>query len=133
MSQENVEIARKATEAFNRRDRDAWLPLMDPELEWRSPPEWPESGTVRGREAVWDFMVSIDDAWEQENFEMVDVIDAGDGTLVARYQRAVRGKTSGIADEFDYWWVGTFRGGRVLSHEWFATRDAALEAAGLSQ
>jgi len=132
MPRENVEIARKALEAFNRRDRDAWLPLMDPEVEWRSPPEWPESGTVRGREAVWDFMVSIDDAWEQENFEMVAVIDAGD-TLVARYQRAVRGKASGIADEFDYWWVGTFRGGRVLSHEWFATRDAALEAAGLSE
>ena len=130
MSQENVEIARTATEAFNRSDRDAWLRLMDPEVEWRSPAEWPESGTVRGREAVWDFMVSIDDAWEQENFEMVDVIDAGD-SLVARYQRAVRGKASEIADEFDYWWVGTFHGGRVLSHEWFATRDTALEAAGL--
>jgi hypothetical protein len=62
MSQKNVEIVRKATEAFNRRDRDAWLRLMYPEVEW---------------------------------------------------------------------WVGTFRGGRVLSHEWFATRDAAVEAAGM--
>ena len=37
MSHETVEIARKALEAFNRRDRDAWLQLMGPELEWRSP------------------------------------------------------------------------------------------------
>jgi hypothetical protein len=37
MSQANVEVAHKATEAFNRRDRDAWLPLMDPELEFRTP------------------------------------------------------------------------------------------------
>jgi hypothetical protein len=33
MSHETVEIARKALEAFNRRDRDAWPQLMDPELE----------------------------------------------------------------------------------------------------
>jgi len=48
MAQENVEIARNATEAFNRRDKDAWLPLNDPEVEFRAPAEWPESGTSAG-------------------------------------------------------------------------------------
>jgi hypothetical protein len=52
MSEENVELAWTAMEAFNRRDRDTWLALNDPELEFRADPEWPESGTVTGREVV---------------------------------------------------------------------------------
>ena len=32
MSQENVEVARQAYDAVNRRDLDAFLELMDPEV-----------------------------------------------------------------------------------------------------
>ena len=120
-------------EAFNRRDRDAWLALQDPEVEFRADPEWPESGTVRGREAVWDFIVGLTDVWEQDAFEMVEVIDAGNDKLAVRYRRPVQGKASGIADVLDYWSVSTFRRGKILSLEWFANRADALEAAGLSE
>ena len=133
MSEANVEIARKAMEAFNRRDRDAWLALNDPEVEFRADPEWPESGIVRGREAVWDFGVGLTVAWEQDAFETVEVIDAGDDVLAVRYRRPVLGKSSGIADVLDYWCLHTFRRGRILSHEWFSSRKKALEAAGLSE
>ncbi len=133
MSQENVEIVRNAMEAFNRRDRDAWLALQDPEVEFRADPEWPESGAVAGPEAIWDFVVGLADAWEQDDFEMVDVIDVANAKLVARFRRPVRGKASGIADVLDYWAVNTLRQGRILSHEWFANRADALEAAGLSE
>jgi ketosteroid isomerase-like protein len=133
MSQENVEILRQVTEAINRRDRDAWLLLQDPEVEFRADPEWPESETVGGREAVWDFIVSLTDAWEPADFEMGEVIDAGSDRLLARLTRPVQGKTSGIADVLDYWCVFTFRGGKILRSHWFATRDQALEAVGLSE
>jgi ketosteroid isomerase-like protein len=133
MSQENVEIARRAMEAINRRDRDAWLEVQDPELEFRADPEWPESETVAGREAVWEFIADLTDAWEQDDVEMVEVIHAGDDKLLSRYRRPVRGKASGVADVLDYWTVGTFRLGRILRLEWFASREKALEAAGLSE
>ena len=133
MSQENVAIALRAMEAFNRRDREAYLRLLDPEVEFRADPEWPESDTVAGREAVWDFALSLTDAWEQDDFEMVEFIEAGDDRLVGRYRRPVRGKTSGITDVLDYWLVTTFRRGRILTQEWFASRDKALEAAGLTE
>ena len=51
-------------EAFNRRDRDAWLRLNDPEVEFRADAEWPESETVRGHDAVWEFVTGLDDTWE---------------------------------------------------------------------
>ena len=133
MSQGNVEIARKAMEAFNRRDRDAWLLLHDPEFEFRADPEWPESETVHGREAVWDFVVGLTDAWERDDFEMVEFIDLDHGKLVARFRRPVQGKASGVADVLDYWCVTTFRRERVLSQDWFANRAAALEAVGLTE
>ena len=36
MSQENVESALRAFDAFNRRDLDAYLELLDPAVEFRS-------------------------------------------------------------------------------------------------
>jgi hypothetical protein len=38
MSRENVEIMRRATEAINRRDKEAWLALADPGLSSARPP-----------------------------------------------------------------------------------------------
>ncbi len=133
MSAENVEIMRKVMEAFNRGDRDAWLLLHDPEVEFRADPKWPESETVRGREAVWDFVTTLSNAWEQDDFAMAEVIDTDADMLVARFRRPVRGKASGIADVLDYWCVVTFRRGMVLSNHWFASRAEALEGAGLSE
>ena len=132
MSQENVETMRKIADAFNRRDRDTWLSLNDPDLEFRADPEWPESETVRGSEAVWTFIVALDEAWEPADYRIVDAIEAGDNTLATRITRPVQGKASGITDELDYWCVGVFRDGRLLRQDWFSDRDRALAAAGLS-
>jgi ketosteroid isomerase-like protein len=35
MSQENVELVRKATDALNRGDLDAWLGFLSPDVAWR--------------------------------------------------------------------------------------------------
>ena len=133
MSQEKVEIARQVMEAYNRRDREAWFALQDPELEFRADPGWPESETLRGPVAAWDFIVSMSDAWESDDFEMLEAIDPGGDQLVAHARRPVRGKASGIADVLDRWAVFTVRRGRILSVRWFASRAEALEAAGLSE
>jgi hypothetical protein len=36
MPRENVEVFRRAVEAYNRRDVDAFLEEFDPSVEWRS-------------------------------------------------------------------------------------------------
>ena len=132
MLQKNLETLRSVTDAINRRDREAWLKLNDRDAEFRADPDWPEAETVRGREAVWDMIISIVDAWEQTPTNMVEVIDTGHDRLVARFRQPVRGKASGVETEFDYWLVATFRGGKFLSSWWFSDRAKALQAAGLS-
>ncbi len=132
MLQKNLKTLRSSTEAFSRRDRKTWLAIHDRDAEFRADPEWPEAEVVRGREAVWDMLISIADAWEQTPTNLVEVIDAGHDRLVARFRQPVRGKASGVETEFDYWWVGTFSEGKILSHWWFSDRAKAFKAAGLS-
>jgi ketosteroid isomerase-like protein len=52
MSQENVEIAREANEAWRRGDLDAVLRALDPGIEWHTAADEPDAGTHRGVEAV---------------------------------------------------------------------------------
>ncbi len=52
MSQENVKLFHDAFDAFNRRDRSAWLELYDPEFQNIPPRDWPESAAIKGPDAV---------------------------------------------------------------------------------
>ena len=53
--------------------------------------------------------------------------------MLVHQQGPVRGQASGAQVDLDLWVVGSFRAGKVARDEWFATRDEALEAAGLSE
>jgi ketosteroid isomerase-like protein len=53
MSQENAEAVRQSLEAFDRRDRAAWLATRDDrDFEVVTDRYWPEADAVRGREAA---------------------------------------------------------------------------------
>src|SRR2546423_11767606 len=133
MSQENVESVRLGLDAFNRRDKAAWLTVCDPEAENFPPREWPENAPIRGAEAIWDFFVEAVNAWEEGSFEWGEFIDAGIDQIVANQRREMRGKASGAGVVWSYWVVFTIRDGKAIRFEWFADRAEALEAAGLRE
>jgi ketosteroid isomerase-like protein len=133
MSQENVETLHRGMDAFNRRDRTAWLALCDTEYETVPSDDWPEIEPIRGPEAVWDFYVQADEPWEKGDYECVDVLDAGNDRVVARMWRRARGKASGASVDYSYWVVVTFRKGKLFRIRWFEDRKAGLEAVGLSE
>jgi len=133
MAQENVDVSERALDAGNRHDKAAWLALNDPEVEWVPARDWPESDPIRGREAVWDFWVAVNEPWKERAFEYVEVIEAGDDKLVTHVRTEMQGKASGASVVFSYWLVITFRNGKVLRIEYFAERGEALEAVGLRE
>jgi ketosteroid isomerase-like protein len=133
MSQENAEVVRQALDAFNRRDKAAWLALCDPEVENVPPRDWPETDLLRGPGAVWGFYVEAQEAWDASSYEYVELIDAGNDKIVTQQRGDVRGKASGAGVVFSYWQVVTLRNGKALRIEWFTDRAQALEAAGLSE
>jgi ketosteroid isomerase-like protein len=130
MSQENVARFRKAIDAFNRRDRAAWLALCDPDYENLPPRDWPEATPIRGRDAIWDFFIATQEPWEEGSFQVGEVIDAGDDKVVAEQWAEMHGKASGAGVLFRYWHVVTLRDGKAVRSEWFTDRAEALEAAG---
>ena len=83
MSQEKVDKMRAALDAFNRRDKTAFLAACHPDIKNVPPREWPEFVVTEGPVAVWDFFVANNDPWEQSPFEYAEVI--------RRWQRHVCG------------------------------------------
>jgi ketosteroid isomerase-like protein len=130
VSEANVEKVQRALDAFTRRDKAGWFELCDPNIELAPTEDWPETDRIRGREAAWDFLVASDEPWEPSPYEVAEVAH-GEDAVAARLRREMRGKSSGAAVEYDYWFVLQFRDGVVLRGSWFADRDRALEAAGL--
>jgi ketosteroid isomerase-like protein len=133
MSQENVESMRQSLDAFNRRDKTAFLATFDSEAELLPASGWPENAPIRGAEAIWDFTVETIGAWEEGSAELGEIIESGTDTVVANIWRETRGKASGAVVAFSYWLVATFRDGMTIRAEWFADRAEALEAAGLTE
>ncbi len=133
MSQQNVEHVRRSVDAINRGDKTAWLATFDPDAEMVPARQWPEHAPTRGAEAIWDFYNQVTAAWDEGAFGLGEVIDCGADQVLANVRRAARGKASGVGVNFSYWVMTTYRNGRAIRVEWFADRDEALEAAGLSE
>jgi ketosteroid isomerase-like protein len=133
MPQENMERLRRGLDAFNRRDKAAFLAASDPDLEDIPPRDWPESEPTRGREAVWDLYAENTWMWEGAEFEYAEMIDGRNGKIAAQIVAELQGRASGAGVRWDLWQVATHRDGRLLRLEWFTDREQALEAVGLSE
>jgi hypothetical protein len=137
MSQENVEIVRRAWEAFQRGDIDEGFQAFAPDVEWDvSRDIWGGvvgGGRYQGTEGVLAWLRDLYSAWE--TFEMVaeEVIDAGSDQVIGVLAARGRGRTSGIEVEHHPGGVTTLRDGKVIRVEWYPTREEALEAVGLSE
>jgi ketosteroid isomerase-like protein len=131
VSQENVDLVRRALEAINRRDLDAFLQLAEPDVvqDW-SRAMGPQSGIYRGRTEVRQFLHSWWDAFEESVIVVDELIDAGD-QVVAVFHGRQRGRASGIEVEGrGAVLVWNLQDGAISSATLYQKRDDALEAIG---
>jgi ketosteroid isomerase-like protein len=133
MSQENVDLAQRGLDTFNRRDKAAWLALMDPDIEAIPPRDWPESAPIRGSEAVWNFYVQNIETFRDGVLENAELIEAGNDSVVAHMRGEMHGSLSDASVVFSFWPVSTFRQGKTVRMEWFVDRAEALKAVGLEE
>ena len=137
MSEENVEIVLKVIDAVNRRDRDAFMACLHPDVEWREESGDPFPGlrgVYRGRAEVraW-FDEAVLEPWESFDIEVEEITQASDSQVFIGIRGSARGKASGVETELRAWQVFTFVDGKAASRETFLNRDEALEAVGLSE
>jgi ketosteroid isomerase-like protein len=133
MASENEELYRHGVNAFNRRDLEAWMEDVDPEVVSVPPRDWPEPAPVSGARAVWDIMVANMGIFENAELKIVGPVVEGEGTLVATLQGEVVGKESGASAVWSFHQLVTFRDGRAARFDWFVDRAEALEAAGIAE
>jgi uncharacterized protein len=134
MSAANVEVVRRAIEAFSRGDLDAAAAeaVYAPDVEFHEDPKLLEPGVYRGREEIEAYFRQFLDSFEEYRFEIEELLDAGDRVVVFNRQWA-RGKGSGAEVEMRNAWVFTLRDGRIVRVQPYWDRSAAMEAAGLPE
>jgi uncharacterized protein len=133
MSEENVEIVRRAADAWNDGEFDTALGLVDPEIEVEVAMGTTVDGIYRGHEGLTKFLSEFWSQFETPyRSELIECIPAGDEVFVAVLHRGT-GKGSGATVEAPGWQVCSVRNGRIVRWRNFATREQALEAAGLSE
>ena len=132
MSQENVEIMRRAYAVLAEEGVEAVLAFADPDCESTTPPSLAsEPDTYRGHEGVRRWFGSFGDAMEGVYLEGLEFTAVGDSVLVDTKLHA-RGRMTGIEAEQRAFVVYTLREGLVTRIEAFPEHAQALEAAGLN-
>jgi len=133
MSRENVEIMRRFHETFNRRDVDAWLGLMHPDVELVPITARMEGTVYRGHDEIRRWLREFDEDWELFRTTPLEFQDLGDHFLVLGTWDA-RARTSGVRlDAQPGAWVAAVRDGKITRQETFTNRAEALEALSLSE
>jgi uncharacterized protein len=132
MSRENVEIVRRAYEAFARGDVEHILAVLDPAVEWHTRDNLPDSGVYRGPQAVLGWFATWLSAWRDFEIEAEEFIDAGDRVLVVTRQSG-KGAGSGAFSEFAETHAWKLRDGKAVEVVEYRTRDEALEAVELRE
>src|SRR6188472_1367576 len=120
MSQENVELARRAFayEVYGRGDRAEAEAIFDPYFVMNPV----EEGPSYGLDAIRDNFEHWKGAWGELEVTVEEVIDAGDRVLLTAHHRG-RGRGSGIEVDTRLYAVYTLRDGKVIRVDEYTDRD----------
>jgi ketosteroid isomerase-like protein len=131
-SPENLEVVRRAIDAFNEGDLDAVLRECDPdvEIDW-SRSRGVEAGTYHGYDACRSFWSTFIDTFDRVTVTADELIARGDQVVVSTRAR-MRGR-DGIEVAAGSVQVATLRHGRIVGWSLYQDKAEALQAVGLPE
>jgi ketosteroid isomerase-like protein len=132
MSQENVELVRRAYEAWNEGGSESAKRFWAKDVEYHDPPNLPDSRVVRGRDAVAAYLTSQVKVIGDMEVTLVDLRVRGEA-IVLRMEVTMQGAESGVNFPGEIGPVVEAADGRIQRFRMFMTWKEALEAAGLSE
>jgi ketosteroid isomerase-like protein len=125
MTQQNVEVVRASYEAFARGGLDRYLEYFTDDIDYRAD----DTGPIRGKDALRAFFQDWIATFDGFSMEPVELIDAGEDTVVAVERFAGCAKLSGVDTDQTAGEVFTLRNGKIARGREYLTRELALEAA----
>ena len=122
---ENAELLRSGYDAWSRDDCDAWLELLDPEIEIVTSGVFPDiSPSYRGHTGALRFWRRLREAWSVFRIEVEEMEERGDTVAAAIHFRAT-GIDSGIDVDMLFGHAIRVRDGLAIE---FVTRRTFEEA-----
>jgi ketosteroid isomerase-like protein len=129
MSQENVELVRRAYEHFAQTG-ELEASVYSSDIEWHSAAEDPITEPARGVDGVRTLIQEVRESLDDFRTEPFEYLDGGDYVVAGLLHRG-RGKESAAEVEMREWNVFLIQGGAITSVHEYANREEALRAAGL--
>jgi ketosteroid isomerase-like protein len=140
MSQENVEIVRRAFDAFNRTyaagatDLSELLDFLDPDVEWVPIMAVLEGITYQGYEGMRQWIEDVKRDWADFEPRPEHFLDLGDDRVLVLGSWHARGRGGDVPLDIPQGaWLIQIRNGKIVRLQTFTERKKALEAAGLRE
>jgi ketosteroid isomerase-like protein len=133
MSQENLDLARKGIEAWNRRDADLWLSYASPEIVWiPAGPAAVEQAVYNGHDEAARGLAAVWDTWEVFEFVESEMRDLGDSVLWLGHVK-MRGGTSHVELDQEFALHSLLSNGKFIRVQAFLSWRESLKAVGLAE
>jgi ketosteroid isomerase-like protein len=133
MSEGNVEGVRSCSDALARGDLEVARQLLDPAFEFDVTRTDLNPRVYHGLEGVLELVSEWTSTWEEYEFEVDELVKAGEDRVVGLLRERGRMKGSDSWVEHVRGVVWTIRAGKVLRYDEYPTKQDALEAAGLTE
>ena len=131
MSQENVEILRRAIQAFDRGDDEEWIAAWHPAAELHDFTELPDvPQPYRGHDGIRRWAANVRSVLSDFRMAPHAFTQVGEAVLMEVQVRGV-GEQSGVPVAMMVHVLAWFRGDKIVRTRAFLDRPTALEAAGL--
>jgi hypothetical protein len=133
MSQENLQLVRRAYEAYSRGDIDGAVADFAPDCRYTAAGLIPDrTGVFHGPEGYKQFISWLRGEFEDVQAEVNELIDSGETVVVESTLRG-RGRQSGAQTQFTFWQAWTVENGKFVRGQGFSSREDAIKAADLSE
>lgn len=131
MSRENVDLVRRAFDAWNRGDFEAALNVAadDLEMDW-SNSIGPLRGVYRGREEILDFISSFIEPFDSLEWDQEELIEVDESHVIVVNRVRIRGGHSGVEADATGAQLWAIAEGEARRIKLYQSKAEALEAAG---
>ena len=128
MSQENVEVVRRAFETFNARDADRHVSLWDPDCVFLPFRAQLEGITYRGHQGIRRFVRDMDEDWTEFRIDPLEFHQRDERVVVIGRVSAL-GRGTNVNVEYVAGFVAELRHGLITRLTSHSDPEAALRAA----
>lgn len=129
MSSSNAELVQRVLGAYLAGDEETLRSMIPPEGEIYGAPGIINAGTYHGFEGFMQWVRQWNDAWDEIDYELGEMIEVRDRFVVVPAHVFGKGAVSGLEIDSVFGWMYEFQDGKAVRFHTYATVDDALDAA----